>query len=247
MRERSKLPKYAGGENAEGFNSYFKLTTIIVVILGILAAMWFWGLAILSNLDAFWKIFNPQDETAIISHQAKTPPPPYLEPLPGATKEDKITVQGFAPEAALVKLFLNDQEFGSARADKEGAFAFFNVPLSEGANNFYAKTNVGGDVESAPSPTATVLFLKKPPKLEVSEPSDHAEFRQKENVITVRGQTDPRGQILINGQKVLVTGEGVFSYLFPLTEGENKIVVEALDEAGNKTTTEKTVTFSRTF
>ena len=249
MREKYKEQKNVVGtpKEEETLYPYIKLATIVIVIIAILSAMWFWGLAIISNLDAFWKIFNPGRETAILQNKEKTPPPPYLAPLEAATKEKKITVKGYSLEGILVKLFLNDREVGSARADKEGSFSFFNVELDEGSNSLYVKADAGNGVESIPSKTLTVKYLKKAPLLEVSEPPDRAEFRQKDNTITIRGKTDPSAIVTINGQKALVTSDGTFTYLFPLSDGENKLTVESADEAGNKTTVEKIVSFSRTF
>ena len=126
------------------------------------------------------------------------------------------------------------------------AFSFFNIELNEGLNTFYVKADAGGGVESLPSKSVSIKFLKTAPKLEIIEPADRASFSQKDDTITIRGRTDAV-IVAINGQKALVTSDGTFSYLFPLSDGDNKITVEALDEAGNKTTVEKTVIFSRTF
>lgn len=236
--------KYDGEET---FYPYIKLTTIIIVIIAILLAMWFWGLAILSNLDAFWRIFNPNQEAIIYQNKESVPPPPYISPLEAATKDKKITVKGYSLEGVLVRLFLNDKEFGSSRADKEGAFSFFNVELNEGLNTLYVKADAGGGVEGLPSKTINIKFQKTAPKVEITEPPDRASFSQKDNTITIRGRTDPAAIVTINGQKALVTSDGTFNYLFPLNDGDNKIIIESSDEAGNKTTVEKTVTFSRTF
>lgn len=247
MREKYNGQNYLSKKSEEAVYPYLKLTTIIIVIIAILLAMWFWGLAIISNLDAFWRIFNPNQEAVISQNKESPPPPPYISPLPAATKDKKITVKGYSLEGVLVKLFLNDKESGSNRADKESAFSFFNVELNEGLNTFYVKADAGGGIESLPSKTVSIKFLKTAPKLEVVEPADRASFSQKDNTITIHGRTDPAAIVTINGQKALVTSDGTFSYLFPLNDGDNKITVEASDEAENKTTVEKTVIFSRTF
>ncbi len=247
MREKYSGRRYLSEKEGENVYPYIKLTTIIVVIITILAAMWFWGIAILSNIDAFWKIFNPGSDMTLSSNREKSPPPPYLLPLTGATKDPQVTVKGYALEGIVVKLYLNDKEVDSVRTDKEGSFTFFNVELSEGTNTLFAKTDNGNGLTSPPSQTTTVKLLKKPPPLEVTEPLDRADLKQKESITSVRGRTDATATVSINGQKALVTSDGTFTYLFPLNEGENKIVIESSDEAGNKTTVEKTVTFARVF
>lgn len=247
MREKYNGQNYLNEKGEEPIYPYIKLATIITVIIAILLAMWFWGLSILSNLDAFWRIFNPNQEAIISQNKENAPPPPYISPLSAATKDKKITVKGYSLEGVLVKLFLNDKETGSVRADKEGAFSFFDVEINDGLNIFTVKADAGGGVESLPSKAVSIKFLKTAPKIEITEPSDQANFSQKDNTITIRGRTDPASIVTVNGQKALVTSDGTFNYLFPLTDGDNKISVEAIDEAGNKTTVEKTVTFSRTF
>ena len=246
MREKYLGQNYLGENGEETFYSYVKLITIVTVIIAILLAVWFWGLTILSNLDAFWRIFNPNQE-AVVSQNKENIPPPYINPFETATKEKKITVKGYSLEGVLVKLFLNDKENGSVRTDKEGAFSFFNVELNEGLNNLHVVAESGCGVESLPSKSISIKYLKTAPKIEIIEPTDRASFSQKDNTITIRGRTDPSAIVAINGQKALVTSDGTFSYLFPLNDGDNKITVEAADEAGNKTTVEKTVIFSRTF
>lgn len=247
MKEKYSGRKYLSEKEGENVYPYIKLTTIVVVIITILAAMWFWGIAILSNIDAFWKIFNPESDAILSSSKEKSPPPPYLLPLTGATKDPKVTVKGYALEGIMVKLYVNDKERDSVRTDKEGSFTFFNVDLTEGANTLLAKADAGNGIESPPSQTITVKLLNKPPQLEVTEPADRADLRQKESITSIRGRTDAAATVSINGQKALVTSDGTFTYLFPLNEGENKIVIESSDEAGNKTTVEKTITFARVF
>lgn len=225
---------------------HLKLFGLIAAIVALLVTLWSWGLSILSNLDTFWKIFDP-DREVFVSQNKHNTPPPYLNPLEPATKEKRITVSGYSTEGMLVRLFLNNTEFGSARADKEGAFLFSDIELNEGDNSLYVKADAGNESESTPSKTVSVKFLKKAPKLEIIEPADRAVFSQKANTITIRGHTDPTAIVMINRQKALVTSDGTFTYLFPLNDGENKLVIESSDEAGNKTTIEKLVTFSRTF
>ena len=246
MREKYNGQNHLSEKSEEAVYPYIKLTTIVIVIIAILLAMWFWGLAIISNLDAFWRIFNPNQEAVISQNKEKTPPPPYISPLSAATKDKQITVKGYSLEGVLIKLFLDNKEVGSVRADKESAFSFFNVELNEGLNTLHVKADAGNGVESLPSKSVSIKFLKTAPKLEIIEPADRASFSQKDDTITIRGRTDAV-IVAINGQKALVTSDGTFSYLFPLSDGDNKITVEALDEAGNKTTVEKTVVFSRTF
>lgn len=247
MREKYKSQKYIDSENEEKLNPYLKLTTIILTSVAILAAMWFWGVSILSNLDKFWKIFTPSSSNISTNNQNKIPPPPFISQLPSSTKDQQITVNGYSIDGLMVKLFVNEREVASTRADKEGSFTFFNVNLNDGDNTIYAKASDTKGLDSPASKSISVRLQKKSPKLIVSEPADRSEFKQKDNAITVRGSTDPLDIVTVNGQKAFVTSDGTFSYMYPLNDGENKLIIESTDDAGNKTTVEKTVTFSRVF
>ncbi len=66
-----------------------------------------------------------------------------------------------------------------------------------------------------------------------------------ESNIEVIGTTEPNATITVNGMPVKVSDDGQFSTTISLKPGINNIVVEAIDEAGNKTVMKRTVKYVR--
>ncbi len=66
-----------------------------------------------------------------------------------------------------------------------------------------------------------------------------------ESNIEVIGTTEPNATITVNGMPVKVSDDGQFSTTISLKPGINHIVVEAVDEAGNKTVMKRTVKYVR--
>lgn len=226
-----------------------RLLMRLAIIILVLTAMYFWGLAVLSNINMFWQALNLEiEKPGEKARVDKIPPsPPLISHLPVATKESKIDVKGFTEEGATVKLFVNDKELEKILADKDGAFAFEGIPLSEGKNTIYTQATDTAGNESQPSGKVTVEFDKIPPNLKVNEPKNLARFEQREEEITVKGRTEPDTKVTINGQQIIVDQEGRFASLYALKDGKNKLRIEAEDLAGNKTTIERTFFFSRIF
>lgn len=80
--------------------------------------------------------------------------------------------------------------------------------------------------------------LVKKPKLEVFSPQEGQEVLTKE--IEVVGKADPDTTVSVNGNLVSSSG-GDFRSLILLLPGENKIVLEATNQLGKKTTVIRTV------
>lgn len=207
--------------------------------------MYFWGTAIIYNLTNFWNVFTPAKANQFSQDLEPPLAAPVLASLPRAVKEDRLEISGFTKEGLAVTLFVDGQAFATTRAGKSGEFSFENVSLAEGNNEIYAKATGNQKVESPASAVVSVKYLKKPPFLEVINLPEKTDLHQKESLFAIKGRTDPDASLTINGSQVFVEGGGNFSYPFPLLDGENKISLEALDEAGNKTTLERTVNFTR--
>ncbi|NLI39975.1 MAG: hypothetical protein GX421_02130 [Caldisericales bacterium] len=73
-----------------------------------------------------------------------------------------------------------------------------------------------------------------PPDLTVDEPKDGAIFST--NKIKLKGRTNPTAKIYLNGAPQPVASDGSFEYDLMLLEGENKIEVRAISEAGLEAT-----------
>lgn len=72
----------------------------------------------------------------------------------------------------------------------------------------------------------------QPPKLEVNPIAPFT----KEKSLDIKGKTEPGVKVMVNGQMAKVEADGSFTAKIALVEGNNTIVVEAIDGAGNRTT-----------
>jgi len=80
------------------------------------------------------------------------------------------------------------------------------------------------------------IFLT-PPKLILLSPKTDIFYN--ENLIKVIGKTEKETSIVIFGEKIYPNQEGIFEYNFPLTKGENQLVIELTGANGKKTVFKK--------
>jgi hypothetical protein len=76
-----------------------------------------------------------------------------------------------------------------------------------------------------------VVRDREPPELAVLAPQTKSVVRA--GRVLVRGRSENGARVFVNGKAVALAGDGEFSYLTPLKEGANVIVIEAVDAAGN--------------
>lgn len=243
-----KLPTVYHLNNEEAAIVKKVILRFLAVII-VLLAVYFWGVAIISNIDSFWSTFSffkkPATENA--QRQLRPPAPPRLTSIPVATRSAALNIGGYADEGLTIKLFANDVEIQSLVSDKEGGFSFEDAPLAEGQNRFYVKAYDSFGQESKPSRTVVVTYKEKPPSLIVRQPFNQETFTQKESEIAIEGKTDPEVSVKVNELQMVVDDRGNFRTLYSLQEGANKLHFEAQDLAGNKTAKDLTVYYNRTF
>lgn len=241
----SALPRLSGEEAEIVKKVIWRLLAVMIALL----AVYFWGVAIISNIDSFWGTFSflkkPSAENT--RRLTRPPAPPRLISIPIATRSATLNINGYADEGLTVKLFANDLELQSLVVDKEGNFSFEDIPLAEDQNRFYVKAYDAYDQESKPSRTVTVTYKEKPPTLAILRPFPQETFTQKESEINIEGKTDPEVSVKVNELQVVVDDQGNFRTLYSLQEGANKLHFEAQDLAGNKTAKDLTVYYNRTF
>lgn len=236
------------GNNKFEWENYKGLAGRIVLILVIPLLMYFWGLAIISNIANFWGFFTPTASSTFskdLVGRSLPVLPPILSKLPGAVKGSKLGLSGYAQEGLQVKIYLNAVQVASLRAGKDGQFSFDGLALDEGSNEIYARAVDDHQVESNPSVKVTVKYLKKPPFLELTNLGDNAEIKQKETIFTLVGKTQTGATVAINNSLVFVDNDGNFNYPFTLSDGQNTITAVATDEAGNTTKVERAINFTK--
>jgi len=141
-------------------------------------------------------------------------------------------------------LYLDGGLAGKMKVDKNGNFSFEEVKLSKGTNIITARALDEKGKESENSDQITVTFKTDPPQLSIDAPSDGQSFSKDDKTAQVRGKTDPGVKVTVNELWAIVDEGGNYSYQLPLRDGENKIKVTAVDEAGNKTEKEIKITYS---
>lgn len=219
---------------------YKKIGLVLAVAAVIGVIMYFWVVAVMANIDTLWGLFpNNEPQTTAVA----PPHSPFLSSLPKYTKNKTVTIKGYAEEGVTVKLMVNGAEHGKNLADKEGAFIFDAVELVEGENQVFAVALNSTLTLSAPSPTTTIVYTNKPPKLEMETPKENQSLIQKENSFLVSGLTDKDCLVTVNDHRAIVDLTGKFTLTVYLTEGVNKIKILAKDQAGNEATIEHTVTY----
>lgn len=169
--------------------------------------------------------------------------PPFLDAQVSATNSAKISISGSGTYKDTIDLYINDEQVETIKVEKDNTFIFEDVSLKEGINEI--KVQAERDRQKSPfSDILNITYKSKEPTLEVSSPSDNQSFSKDEKSIEVKGKTDPGSKVTVNDFWAIVDANGNFSYTLNLKDGENKIKIISVDEAGNKKEKELKVTYS---
>lgn len=159
--------------------------------------------------------------------------PPRLNYVPSATNSAELTVSGFSNANQKVELYLNDTREAEVETDAEGYFDN-QITLTLGSNMIFAQAVDAKGQKSQSSNPLNINFLDIAPELTITEPINEQQIREKDNYILVKGNTEAGLTLRVNGKLGVIGADGNFSYRLGLSEGENTIVVEVMDPAGNK-------------
>jgi bacillopeptidase F (M6 metalloprotease family)/putative cell wall-binding protein/subtilisin family serine protease len=157
--------------------------------------------------------------------------PVLTSPADGAhTNVPEIAVAGRVDMDSLVTIYVNGEEAAQTQAEN-GLFEAV-VTLEDGENVITATAEIATGVTD-PSQPVTVVLDRVVPEVAVEAPEDG--FITNKQVVTVSGHAFDQylAKILVNGSPIEFAPDGSFSTKVMLDEGENTIVVEALDLAGN--------------
>ena len=152
-----------------------------------------------------------------------------------STSSATISLKGYSEPGTTVTLFRNAEKYLEVLTDADGNFIFNEVKLMGGENRFYAEAADLSGNKSQVSDSVLISFDNEPPKLEITNPSDGAEFYYDNREVLVAGTTDPDANVRVNDFVVVVDTEGNFVKKLQLTDGENDITIKASDQANNVT------------
>ncbi len=210
----------------------YKTLLATVIILGvIIIGLAFFAPTIGSFFGLISKISKPKEKEDTLA-----PPPPYFYNSPKTTNQSQISLKGFSEPGSKVVVYVNGPEAGSAVADATGTFELGGLQLIEGKNTIYAKAEDSYQNQSEKSQTLEITYDTAKPKITVLEPKDGSTVRNLNQRVLVKGTLDKKCEVRINEKLAIVRPENTFELLLGVTEGEVEINIEAIDEAGNKST-----------
>jgi len=175
------------------------------------------------------------EDTGVGGISELSPTPPIFSDVPEATSSAAISVGGFAQPGVDVVLILDGSEHKRSLTDDAGIFEFDDVPLTEGENRMYVYAVSSRGQESEKSRTYTVLVDRTAPELTLSAPADGEVFRgQEQRIASFQGLVSEEGTKVYVGERMaIVTNDKTFELSYQLAEGDQDIVVKAVDKAGN--------------
>lgn len=241
------MPYYYKPKNATRTNVnkklYAKLFKSVGLIIGIIIFMYFWLVTVIPNINIVWDIFkhdkSPSSETLSIPTKK-----PIILDLPEFTNKDRVDIRGIANAGTTIKLYLNSREVEKTLADNDEAFTFNEIPLQKDLTELYVVSVDEAGNTSEPSETHKITLDNKPPEITITEPTDQSVEGQT-NAFRIEGITNENASVTANGQSAQTLYDGTFSILVNLNDGGNSFKIEATDQAGNKTTRDLYINFSK--
>ncbi len=216
---------------------------LLLSVLGIIVIVFLvfkFGIPLLVNASLF--LSGSRNNERSVNQNPSFIAPPIINPLPQATSSANIIISGIASKNQTISLYVNDNLIDKMKTKNDGTFSF-NESIKEGENTIKTKA-IENNRESEFSNPVVIAFKNAPPSLNISSPTDGQSFSKDQNVAEIKGATDQDVKVTINGFWAIADSIGNFSYKFPLQAGENKIKIEAVDLAGNKTEKEIKATYS---
>jgi len=203
--------------------------------IAIIFAMIAWGVPVAARLAG---LLITKD-TGVGGVTELSPTPPIFSDIPEATNSAMVTVSGFAQPGVEVQLFVNGAEYKKILTDDAGVFEFQKVSITDGVNNIYAYAISTRGQESEQSRNYTILLDKTAPEISLTSPSDGEVFRgSTQRIATFQGNVSEESSRVFIGERVaIVQTDGTFSLPYQLIEGDQEVVVKAIDSAGNESET----------
>ncbi|MBI3289960.1 hypothetical protein HYZ78_01025 [Candidatus Microgenomates bacterium] len=202
----------------------------------IFLAFIFYGLPTVAKLSANLSDLRPPAEDSDKTRPAK----PRFTTSETATNSATLTLSGVDQSGVDVTIFQNGRDLGSIRANDTGSFEK-EVQLTQGVNRFTARAKNEKGVEGENSETLIITLDTSPPVISITEPTDKIFTEEK---VTLKGEVDEESEIYVNDKTVVIDDQNSFSTNISLTSGENKIIIKAIDKAGNESTFELVLTRS---
>jgi uncharacterized protein YfaP (DUF2135 family) len=189
--------------------------------------------------------FNVLDGDVITNSSDDIPPQtPILNAPVEATHSGEIILSGFGEAKSEIVLVLNGNEAEKQTISDEGTFEL-EALLTEGENTIATYAIDEAQNESLSSKKYYITLDTQIPTIEIETPENESRVTLRKNQITtVKGITEPNSKVYIGGRLSFANNEGSFAGTYSLAEGDNKILVKAVDKAGNVSELELTINFA---
>lgn len=203
-----------------------KTLVFVVLTLVLIGLIIYKGVPFLVQMAGFFGDLKSSKEL-VESQDTTLPAPPRLQALPSATNSAQVSLKGFSEAGSTVQIILNNELEKEVIADSGGSFVAEAIFLANGKNRLQAIAIDQAGNKSQESPILTIDFDQEPPALEVNQPEPAEK-------VEITGKTEPEATLKINERLIILDQEGNFRHSLNLEQGENKILVQAIDPAGNQ-------------
>jgi hypothetical protein len=210
----------------------------ILVFLGLFGTKLLVGFSLLVDKLRGATPTNPQSAQTLIL-------PPILDAVPVATNSSSLKITGSGQQGLTIIIYVNEKEMKKSVVDTKGLFTASISGLKEGKNTITAKLADQKGSISDLSNVETVIIKNTPPVLEVNSPEDNTTINGDSNIVTITGKTEDETTVTVNGRFVVLKTDNSFNYAYPLQDGDNKLVIESTDTAGNNTKIERNVKYQK--
>lgn len=217
-------------------------TRIILYLVILIALIYFvltTGIQMLINSSIFISNIGKKTTTTDTQNVQDFTLPPEILDYPIATNSAKAKVSFRIALDKKYEVFVNDVSIKKSTSIEEKLDQ--EIDLKKGENSFYVLLIDDKTKINKPSQTVKIIYSDAKPKLEITSPSSGDKVNREE--IAINGQTDKDIEIRINEMPVVLNSEYKFSQTVRLREGENKFMIVAFDNAGNKEEKEITVSY----
>lgn len=212
-----------------------KLKKTLLTLISLTVVLFLLVFFFAPKLGVFFGFFS-KHRNDVESTTAIKPSAPIFSNIPAATKDDTLTVNGYAQPGLTVVLYVNGPETDKTTVGADGLFTFSNIKLIQATNTISARVFDQTTAGSDSSNVYTILVDNEKPKITVDSPKKDETVRNLDKRIVVKGKISERSSLKINDKFAILRPDLTFEFLLGATEGSVEIKVEATDEAGNVST-----------
>ncbi len=219
--------------------AYKRIAIATIVVVGLLAAGYFWGVPLIAQMGG--DSVNLSDKDKLGTTDNIPPTSPKLDTIPEFVRVRQLTIKGSAESGATVVLRNNDQELATFTADKDGLFQG-EITLEAGLNTLSATAQDAAGNTSRATKSVTITFDATPPKLTLSSEPNSVVTTSR---VTFKGKVESGSTVTINNRLTVLADDDSFESEINLSPGANTITIIATDQAGNINRISRTVTLEQ--